>query len=305
MGRLTRAPMAQLSRVDKLRRNLGFRGREPAGWKLSTRWLAAACVCGIGLSTAEAVERTAAASRAVSELREAVAELRREEKSYRAFRSSAKKDKSELEAYAAFIAALQLRVFEQCEVVRAEAGEEAVREFDCVAATPHRPGLVIVPPGAVQTEEEKRATLNARLNAIEGELDESLQKRQQEIRQKQAASTAGGGAGSSAASGGRGAGGGGSTGAKDGAAGTAGQPADSTGQTDSTGGSTGAQQHPRSAAYGRPGKTDAPVRQQPIDGASDDDIVARQLREAAEKETDPVLKEKLWAEYKKYREAKR
>jgi hypothetical protein len=33
----------------------------------------------------------------------------------------------------------------------------------------------------------------------------------------------------------------------------------------------------------------------------DDDIVARQLREAAEKETDPELKEKLWKEYEEYR----
>ena len=33
----------------------------------------------------------------------------------------------------------------------------------------------------------------------------------------------------------------------------------------------------------------------------DDDIVARQLREAAEKETDPELKEKLWKEYEEYK----
>ena len=33
----------------------------------------------------------------------------------------------------------------------------------------------------------------------------------------------------------------------------------------------------------------------------DDDIVARQLREAATRETDPVLREKLWEEYRKYK----
>ena len=33
----------------------------------------------------------------------------------------------------------------------------------------------------------------------------------------------------------------------------------------------------------------------------DDDIIARQLREAAEKETDPELKEKLWKEYEEYK----
>ena len=36
---------------------------------------------------------------------------------------------------------------------------------------------------------------------------------------------------------------------------------------------------------------------------SDDDVLARQLREAAEREQDPVLKEKLWAEYRKYKAA--
>lgn len=35
--------------------------------------------------------------------------------------------------------------------------------------------------------------------------------------------------------------------------------------------------------------------------AQDDDIVARQLREAAEKETDPEIKEKLWKKYEEYK----
>lgn len=43
---------------------------------------------------------------------------------------------------------------------------------------------------------------------------------------------------------------------------------------------------------------DSPKR---YEGAEDDDIVARQLREAAENETDPVLKEKLWKEYEEYK----
>jgi hypothetical protein len=36
----------------------------------------------------------------------------------------------------------------------------------------------------------------------------------------------------------------------------------------------------------------------------DDDIVARQLREAAEKETDPELKAKLWKEYEDYKKSR-
>ena len=41
------------------------------------------------------------------------------------------------------------------------------------------------------------------------------------------------------------------------------------------------------------------------ENVKDDDIVARQLREAAEKETDPVLKEKLWKEYEAYKKNQR
>jgi hypothetical protein len=38
-----------------------------------------------------------------------------------------------------------------------------------------------------------------------------------------------------------------------------------------------------------------------VPDGSDDDIVARQLREAAMKETDPELREKLWQEYRNYK----
>jgi len=39
-----------------------------------------------------------------------------------------------------------------------------------------------------------------------------------------------------------------------------------------------------------------------IPSGEDDDIVARRLRKAAEAETDPELKEKLWKEYREYKE---
>ena len=47
------------------------------------------------------------------------------------------------------------------------------------------------------------------------------------------------------------------------------------------------------------GSNDVPEN---IPDGSDDDVVARQLREAAEKETDPELKKKLWDEYRRYKE---
>lgn len=38
-----------------------------------------------------------------------------------------------------------------------------------------------------------------------------------------------------------------------------------------------------------------------VGSGEDDDIVARQIREAAERETDPALREKLWEEYRRYK----
>ena len=38
-----------------------------------------------------------------------------------------------------------------------------------------------------------------------------------------------------------------------------------------------------------------------IPSGNDDDVVARQLREAAMRESDPAVREKLWAEYRKYK----
>jgi hypothetical protein len=69
------------------------------------------------------------------------------------------------------------------------------------------------------------------------------------------------------------------------------------GQEDSTG--NGRDEKARSGAGEGYGK-----RADPYSGSDqDDDIVARQLREAAEKETDPELKEKLWKEYEEYKKA--
>jgi hypothetical protein len=76
------------------------------------------------------------------------------------------------------------------------------------------------------------------------------------------------------------------------ATGTASGAADRTGDSDSPATTTG------QAADGVEG--DRQNQTDRYDG-SDDDIVARQLREAAEQETDPVLKEKLWQEYEAYK----
>jgi hypothetical protein len=69
-------------------------------------------------------------------------------------------------------------------------------------------------------------------------------------------------------------------------------------------GKAGAQGRPSGSKPGKDNSTRL-TGPGPDSGSQDDDIVARQLREAAEKETDPVLKEKLWKEYEEYKKGRR
>jgi len=72
-------------------------------------------------------------------------------------------------------------------------------------------------------------------------------------------------------------------------------------ETESGTETTATVQHPRDPGIGKDsGRPRAPVPSDIPDG-SDDDIVARQIREAAENETDPALREKLWDEYRRYK----
>ena len=52
---------------------------------------------------------------------------------------------------------------------------------------------------------------------------------------------------------------------------------------------------------GSQGKGSSGTGPKDIPSGDDDDVVARQLREAAEKEQDPELREKLWEEYRNYK----
>jgi hypothetical protein len=47
--------------------------------------------------------------------------------------------------------------------------------------------------------------------------------------------------------------------------------------------------------------SDRPAVPADVGDGKDDDVVARQLREAAEKEKDPAIREKLWEEYREYK----
>jgi len=139
----------------------------------------------------------------------------------------------------------------------------------------------------VPTGAEQVGALNGELERKLREFDELMKRAQIEADKERAAIAAGGGRAS---------------GERDGRGGRLESPPEDFGAGGAAEESSGLGASPDLS--GETGRIDesfggpSPVRMEP---AGDDDIVARQLREAAERETDPVLREKLWVEYRNYK----
>ncbi len=185
--------------------------------------------------------------------------------------------------YATYVAGLHRRVAEDC-VALTENAVPVPADLSCPEDVPE-----VIVPAAIdlageQTAAEATAALDAELFAGLGEFDEMLLREQERI--KAATPRTDG------ASGGGGAGGSSGNGSDDG-------EFDDSRDSQSTSG--GEQTYGQGAGPGSRQTTASSAPPGTPDG-SDDDVVARQLREAAEKETDPELKKKLWEEYRKYKQ---
>ena len=184
------------------------------------------------------------------------------------------------------------------------------------------------PPRAPQTPDERRAALDKQLDDSLGAFDARLHKEQQKIAEERdarqatvsAATTAAmadGGSGSPTAAGATTAGtatpgaAAAGTSSADGGGSSTGNGADGSSATEVPGPHRGKRGETRSSRAGDlksdkgpEGPSSASGNGAPatiIPDGNDDDIVARRLRKAAELETDPELKEKLWKEYVEYK----
>lgn len=169
------------------------------------------------------------------------------------------------------------------------------------------------------TAEDKRAEIDRRFDETFAVFDARMRKEQETISQERAgrdgsegssATEGDGGDGADGGAGGKsdGAGGQGEEGAGEagdsgdgesatgGAGGAGGQGGDVAAGSGTVGGGGGV----GGGAQGGSGPRDLPAD---IPDGRDDDIVARQLREAAMKETDPELRARLWEEYRKYKQS--
>jgi hypothetical protein len=148
-----------------------------------------------------------------------------------------------------------------------------------------------------RTADERTAEADDELRRSLEEFDGKMLREQELLEEKraenaQASAAAGGGTGGSSSGSGSGSGSGSerSTGSR------------STGSTDSGdsgGGNAGSRVH--TEAEREISERDRERTPEDVGDGSDDDIVARQLREAALAEDDPELREKLWDEYRQYK----
>jgi hypothetical protein len=150
--------------------------------------------------------------------------------------------------------------------------------------------------GRAQTSEERAAELDRQLGRALEEFDGLLLEEQRRLAEEAGAAPAG------SAPGGGAAGGAGSSSGElsEAADGQGARAVDGSNETP-VGPESGTQS---GAAGGAAGGGDASPRVPPdVGDGNDDDIIARQLREAAMEEQDPELREKLWDEYRRYKES--
>jgi hypothetical protein len=233
------------------------------------------------------------------------------EHEYRMQRERGALNRQEAADYAAYVARLYRFVAEDCRSVM-EAGILIPRDVVCptLQAVPVPADIDIA---AEQTRVEKTGDLDDLLMAELGDFDEMLLREQERVKASAPRTDAGGGGGGGGNGGGGAGGAAGDGRSGDAAEGTTGESGDGSrsgnqgaGTGVSGGGASGSGQGGGATSPGSWNQSGSPSdRPDNIPDGSDDDVVARQLREAAEKETDPELKEKLWEEYRRYKQGTR
>jgi len=199
--------------------------------------------------------------------------------------------------YRTFLNYLTRRIHHYCSEIEKTVTTAAFAELPCsYMETDTLPEYTSLPPPP-----QENTTVSEQVNSLEGSLEQSLghfdemllreneqiavQKSTQNQRISSSAATDGSSAGTSDS-------------------GTGGKSGKGTSGTKSSRPETQGDTAPKGTGTGNEVTKDKKSNKQ-SGMHKDDDIVARQLREAAEKETDPEIKEKLWEEYRKYKEGVR
>ena len=219
------------------------------------------------------------------------------EQDYHAQRRDGSLSGAEAADYAAYVARLHRLVAEDC-VALAKQGLALPTDLGCSAVPPPMLAPAAIDQSRERTPDEQIAVLDAELLNGLGEFDEMLLREQERVRAATPMVDAAGGTASGAGDSGTSEGSAG--GAESASAADAGSDR-SAGQRDQTEVAAQGQRDQSGAGTGTQRQGDRRGVPPDIPDGSDDDVVARQLREAAEKERDPELKKRLWEEYRKYK----
>ena len=217
---------------------------------------------------------------------------------FRKMREQGQASKIDIREFAAFVAGLKRQVIEGCETVRKLGGDASLHGVDCVKLEDDpdsKKGGSLNITNRELTREEEKALLEQQMGKLISDFDGLLLQHQEKLKWEQGVSQ--------------------SNGSRD------------SGAFDKSGGKeTAGADVPADGVVKKPGSKDGPIQRAAEPGSgpgvekqgempdfktgdvgdgSDDDVVARQLREAAETETDPLLKKQLWEEYKKYKKSTR
>ena len=200
--------------------------------------------------------------------------------------------------FAAWVSQLSDQVVQGCRKVLSISTGPLPADLPCADFLAGQSAPAAINITTESTESENTARMVDQLNGSLGEFDELLLREQDRVKAKRprtetgSATSGGGGSGDAAGDG-------------DGEEGTRSESGGDQSASDSgKAGSVEEGQPGSSSQKGVQGKSlpgtksSAPAD---IPDGSNDDVIARQLREAAEKETDPELKEKLWDEYRRYK----
>jgi hypothetical protein len=242
----------------------------------------------------------------IEKLKYADSAWRKNDYEYREMRKLGEASENEVLEFAEFVAELKHKVIEECEVVRQLGVDASKHGVDCVEIMEGyetEGGFKSSDMNALSVPIDESDLYEDELRKLENDFDDMILNAQDELQKKRKVDiasnrAAGQNNGNSQNSGSSGSNEGNSqkTGGRNGGTETnAGSPG---------GESMSGQGGEQGAGLGDHKSDESKTSEHYEKGDSrDDDIVARQLREAAEKETDPVLKEQLWKEYEKYKKS--
>lgn len=236
----------------------------------------------------------------LQQLRADYASLVQAKNDFAALKSRGNPGAGEVADFADWISQLSDQLFEDCQKLAAISSAPLPADLPCSQLSARNPAAANIDIAAEATEAQKTKQLTDQLNGSLGEFDERLLREQDRIKAQtpQTETTASSKVGG--ASGGEQANDSGSSLDNTGDGGEAIQQGKQDGEIDNEDTRTASNETGTPASS--PSGTRGNVPEDIPDG-SDDDVIARQIREAAEKETDPELRAKLWDEYRRYREA--